>query len=159
MNNRKTYESSDVSSKYSASTYLHEPEKAILHMLGAKLKKMKMLDIGVGGGRTSYHFLNSAKEYVGIDYSSKMIEACKKRFKNSNNASFILCDAGDMSIFNDNCFDFILVSSNALDYVSNSHRIKAFKEIKRVGKKNGYLLFSSHNLMSIDRLLKIGFTM
>lgn len=38
---------------------------------------MTMLDIGVGAGQTTPYFAQSVKEYIGIDYSSQMIQACR----------------------------------------------------------------------------------
>ena len=35
---------------------------------------MKVLDLGVGAGRTSYTFAAIAGEYVGVDYAPTMIE-------------------------------------------------------------------------------------
>jgi ubiquinone/menaquinone biosynthesis C-methylase UbiE len=42
---------------------------------------MKMLDIGVGRGRTTMHFAQAAEEYWAIDYSEEMIAACRERFR------------------------------------------------------------------------------
>ena len=38
-----------------------------------------MLDIGVGTGRTTMHFAGLVKEYVGVDYSSALIQACPEK--------------------------------------------------------------------------------
>lgn len=159
MSNENTYASSDVVKNYSKSTYLHDPEKTVLRMLRPKLKSMNMLDIGTGAGRTSCHFMHLVKGYTGIDYSKEMVNACKKRFRNpKGKINFEVCDARSMHIFKDNRFDFILVSSNALDYISHEDRLKALKEIRRVGKPGGFFLFSSHNLQSIGRLLEVPLT-
>jgi ubiquinone/menaquinone biosynthesis C-methylase UbiE len=42
---------------------------------------MKMLDIGVGDGRTTMHFAQAAEEYWAIDYSQVMIAAYRKSFE------------------------------------------------------------------------------
>ena len=77
---------------------------------------MKMLDIGVGGGRTTLHFAPLVKEYVGIDYSQNMIKACQERFAQ---VSFQTADARSMGIFKDSTFDFILFSYNGIDYIKS----------------------------------------
>lgn len=159
MENKNTYESGDVVLNYYKSDYLHYPEKNMLAALRPGLHRMKMLDVGTGAGRTSFHFAPLVKEYIGIDYSQNMVDACKRRFKRQKGKiSFRLCDARNMDIFEDNSFDFILVSSNALDYISHEDRIKSLNEIRRVGKKRAILLFSSHNLQTLDRLLEIKFS-
>jgi len=156
MTNKNIYRSQKIVKRYSHLDELFKPERTILRILKNKLKDMRMLDIGVGGGRTTCFFAPLVKEYLGIDYSEQMINACKKRFQNhSDKISFKLCDVRSMRILKDNYFDFILASSNGLDYISHNDRIKALREIKRVGKKNGYFLFSTHNLLSIDKLLPI----
>jgi ubiquinone/menaquinone biosynthesis C-methylase UbiE len=117
-----------------------------------------MLDIGVGGGRTSPYFMDQVREYIGIDYSEQMINVCKTRFSSNNkNISFHLCDARSMPIFEDAYFDFILFSFNGIDSISFEDRIKALREIKRLGKKGGFFIFSSHNLNYILKKLTIKF--
>src|SRR3989338_5138826 len=130
MANQNTYKARDVVAKYSIQNHLYKHEKRILDLFRNKLRHMKMLDVGVGGGRTTYHFAPAVKEYVGIDYSDEMITACKRRFSKykesyKGNISFRLCDVRSMSIFNSNYFDFILVSANGLDYIPHDDRLKA----------------------------------
>lgn len=76
--NENPWESEDVVREYYVECHLQKPEEAVLNELRAKLQKMKMLDIGVGAGRTTHHFASLAKEYVGVDYSKNMIRACRQ---------------------------------------------------------------------------------
>lgn len=147
----KGTEISDWVKIYSSQQYLQEPEKAILEKMRERLPSMRMLDIGVGGGRTTHYFAALAKEYVGIDFDDKMIQACKRKFPHpSKNVSFLTCDARAMSVFKDESFDFILFSFNGIDYLPPDDRGKALREIRRVGKNGEYFFFSSHNLNCID---------
>ena len=156
MANKNTYETKEIVKRYSTQDYLLKPEKTMLDMFKTKFKNMSMLDIGVGGGRTTQYFAQLTKEYVGIDYSKKMIDVCNKRFpKHSKKISFRLCDVRYMDMFNDNHFDLIFISENGLDYISHEDRLNALREIKRVGKKGGFFYFSTHNLQTIDKLLSI----
>lgn len=141
---------------YAAASYLHKPEKIILEKLKNKLPTMKMLDIGIGGGRTTCHFAKLAGQYVGIDFDEGMIEACKKRFQtNGDKISFLVCNAKSMTMFEDESFDFVVFSFNGIDYLSHEDRLQALKEMNRVAKKTGYFLFSTHNLNSVDRLVSL----
>lgn len=137
---------------YTKDIKLQKPEETILNLFKNRLLDFKMLDMGVGGGRTTMFFANLAREYVGIDYSDKMIAACKSRFgEHSDNISFEVCDVRKMEMFQDNTFDFILFSFNGIDYIPHHDRLNAFSEIKRVGKSGGFFCFSSHNIQSIPR--------
>jgi ubiquinone/menaquinone biosynthesis C-methylase UbiE len=136
--------------KYADSRFLLPPEKIVLEQLKSQLPKMRMLDIGVGGGRTTCYFGVLAKEYVAIDFDGNMIEACRKRFmKERLSAHFITCDVRSMEIFPDDYFDFILFSFNGIDYLTHTDRSKALREVKRIGRQGGMFLFSTHNLNSI----------
>lgn len=141
------YESADVVRFYEGQSDLQKPEATILEEFKKRLSEMKMLDIGVGAGRTSIHFAFLAKEYLGIDYSNKMITACLKQFPNlSSKISFLTSDARTMNRFANGTFDFILFSFNGIDYMSHKERIKTIGEIRRVLRSGGYFCFSTHNL-------------
>jgi ubiquinone/menaquinone biosynthesis C-methylase UbiE len=150
--NKTTYSTASIVRHYAQLNALQPAEKAVLKLLQHQSSSIKMLDIGVGGGRTTQHFSKIASEYIGIDYSADMISACRKRFSAvSQKMQFEVCDARDMSQFADNSFDFILFSFNGIDYVSHQERLKIFQEINRVGKPGGYFFFSSHNLQSLEK--------
>jgi SAM-dependent methyltransferase len=156
MSNKNTYETKAVVVTYAHATGLQEPEKTVLEILRDRLLNMRMLDIGVGGGRTTLHFASVVREYVGIDYSENMIEACTRRFVPlPRNVTFRVCDVREMDIFGDNCFDFVLFSYNGMDYISHEDRLKALREIKRVCTKGGFFCFSTHNLQCFNKLFSL----
>lgn len=159
MDNKEFSESISHVKTFASRTFLYEPERTVLEILKSKLGTMRMLDIGVGGGRTTIHFANLVKEYVGIDYSRAMIAECNKKFAGKfKNVSFQVLDARSMQIFHDNSFDFILFGFNGLDYVSHEDRLIALKEIKRICRPGGYFLFSTHNLFFVDELFRFKVT-
>lgn len=147
--NKQTYLDSKVVDHYIEYSDLQKPEKTIFDLLSNEMKNFKMLDIGVGAGRTTSFFADKVKEYKAIDYSEKMIDACKRKFRNKiSEENFIVADARDLSIFQSGYFDFILFSFNGPDYVSPEDRQKILDEIYRILKPNGYFCFSSHNLQA-----------
>jgi len=79
--NVAVFNSKEVVNEFVPLGNLQKPEKTILNELKSKLTNMKMLDIGVGAGRTTIHFANLTKEYVGIDISENMINECSKKFQ------------------------------------------------------------------------------
>jgi len=151
--NLKTYESRGIVQYYAELQQLQPAETAVLTLLKDQLPKMSMLDMGVGGGRTTQHFAKIAADYRGIDYSAGMISACQQRFAESmaSNA-FAVCDARDMSCFADDTFDFILFSFNGIDYIEHCDRIQVLQEIQRIGKPGGYFCFSTHNLQGMEQV-------
>ena len=155
MSNKKTYDKKNVADYYAKEDRLQLPEKAILESLKQRFPRMKMLDIGVGGGRTTRHFAEIAAEYIGVDYSEEMIAACHRRFAGgSDTMTFAVCDARDLRMFEENCFDFILFSFNGIDYVSYEDRDRVFREVQRVGKAGGWFAFSTHNLRGASGIFK-----
>ena len=100
VSNWRAYNAKDVAEEYAAQTHLQKPEQSVLNLVADSLKNWRMLDIGVGGGQTTYHFAPIVEEYIGIDYAEKMIEACQRKSRSGpRNVSFKLCDATDMSMF------------------------------------------------------------
>jgi ubiquinone/menaquinone biosynthesis C-methylase UbiE len=151
--NKKTYKSANIVRHYQQLRQLQPAEQTIIHLLKDQLPTFKMLDLGIGGGRTTQHFAPLVKEYIGIDYSDEMIQACQQRFLNvSWSMSLEVGDARNIHQFADNSFDFILFSFNGIDYVSHPDRLQIIQEIKRVGKSGCYVFFSSHNLRSLARI-------
>jgi len=155
-NNRGTYESRTVVGFYANYSGLQQPERMILEELKPKLGTMRMLDIGVGTGRTTAFFSPFVKEYVAIDYSQGMVDAFRRKHNhNETIADSIVCDGRSMDVFEDNYFDFILFSFNGIDYVNYEDRLIILKEVRRVGTDGGFFCFSSHNLQGISSLYRI----
>ncbi len=146
--NLRTFASPLVVRHYRKLTRLQPPEETILAKLRDSLAGARMLDIGIGGGRTTVHFAPIVAEYVGVDFAAPMVEACRKRFDLSN-ARFEVCDVRSMTQFADGSFDFILFSYNGLDYIGHEDRLRALAEIRRVSRKDARFCFSSHNLESL----------
>lgn len=140
--NKKIYESAHVLKHYDTIDFIIKPEQTLLRKLLPLIKDKKILDIGVGGGRTTKFLLEISRDYTGIDYSPGFVELVKEKYKN---ADVRCCDARDLKIFRDNSFDFILFSLNGIDYITHEDRIKALKEIYRVLKPDGFFMFSTHN--------------
>jgi len=149
--NEINYEKEEVVQIISQRAFLFKPERIALNILRNQLPNMKMLDIGIGGGRTTAYFAALTKEYIGIDYSQEMIRTCQRKFKEyPKKIIFARVDARNMTLFRDGEFDFVLFSFNGIDCVDHADRIKILREINRVTKNRGYFLFSSHNLNALQ---------
>lgn len=130
---------------------LQPAEQGILAGLKDQLPTMAMLDLGIGGGRTTQHFWPRVGQYTGIDYSAEMIAACRARFGDAG-PTLAVMDARDLSAFADHSFDLIWFSFNGLDYVSHADRLQVLREVHRVGKPGAYFVFSSHNLRGMAQV-------
>ena len=156
ISNEDVYRLSGVAAGYARQSDLQPPEETILRLMLPNLPRARMLDLGVGGGRTTLHFAKWTREYVGADYSDSMIAECRRRFSTyPDRISFAVCDARSMEMFASGSFDFILFSFNGIDYVAHADRLKILKEILRVGKPGGWFCFSSHNLNSCAQMFKL----
>lgn len=159
MSNEQTYQATDVVKEYAGLEHLQRPEQTILNLIKARLPEMAMLDIGVGGGRTTLHFARLAKRYVGVDLSDAMVEACRLRFRDTaddaGRVTFATVDARDLSRYPDGSFDFVLFSFNGIDYMPHDDRIRTLAEIRRVGGRDALFCFSSHNLQSLPNLFSL----
>src|SRR6185437_3140051 len=134
---------------------LQKPEQSIFNLLQNQLSNFKMLDIGIGGGRTTMHFASHVKEYIGVDYAVGMVDSCKKNCAvKFPKAIFEVVDVRNLDKYKENEFDFILFSFNGIDYITTDERFLALKEINRVLKPNGYFCFSSHNIQSLIEPVK-----
>jgi ubiquinone/menaquinone biosynthesis C-methylase UbiE len=154
-NNQKTYAANSIVQHYKNLNQLQPAEQMLLDRLQTIANPIKMLDLGVGAGRTTKHFQPKVGQYIGIDNSPEMIAACRSRFPQLPPETFDTCDARDLSRYPDNSFDLLLFSFNGIDYVSNSDRHLILQELHRIGKPGSILFFSSHNLQGFDRLIDL----
>lgn len=153
MSNKNAWEEEDIVEYYTQLNDLQPPEITVLSLMRDDLSGMRMLDIGVGAGRTTPYFAGLVKEYVGIDYSEKMISKCQERFSAApGNIAFHVCDVRSMAMFGDNRFDLVWFSFNGLDNMPHRDRLVALKEIYRIATPGGYFCFSTHNLQYINQL-------
>jgi SAM-dependent methyltransferase len=117
-----------------------------------------ILDIGVGGGRTTPYLAAKASQYIGVDYIKAMIEACVARFPQNK---FRCADATRLTDFEDASFDLAVFSFNGIDAIpTREDRLRCFANVFRVLKPTGLFIFSSHNskmLLNWPRLDNAGF--
>jgi len=139
------YTAPEVASHYAALDYLSPCEQ----LLFATYVKSggAILDLGVGGGRTTSYLSESASRYVGVDYSAEMLKICRTKFPY---LEFVQADAADMSMFSEESFDAIIFSFNGLDTLAPYEQIeKCLQECSRLLRSGGVLIFSSHNPRSV----------
>jgi len=102
------------------------------------IKGKKILDLGCGTGIYTKILKKRGADIQGIDISPKMIELAKQNVKNVN---FRVGSVYRLP-YKSGIFD-IVVASLVVHYFSDLDR--AFREIRRVLKKNGVFIFSTDN--------------
>lgn len=146
------YSQAPVVTSYRRGAVLQPPETAIFALLRAELAQARVLDIGMGAGRTSEHVAPACRHYTGVDYAAAMVAACQQRFRGHpwcGPQTFGQADARELP-FDDASFDFVLFSFNGIDCVPRADRARAFAQCRRVLRAGGWLVWSSHNLNWVD---------
>ncbi len=139
--NLDAYSREEVVTHYEAAEGLMPPERYLFAKYA--LPGLAILDIGVGGGRTTPHLAAQASRYLGVDYSQAMVDACRRRFPDQK---FAVADATAMRDIADSSFDLTIFSFNGIDYITDDDaRVSALMEMSRVTRSNGVMIISSHN--------------
>jgi SAM-dependent methyltransferase len=102
----------------------------------------RILDLGVGAGRTVRPLLRISTNYVGVDYAPEMVEHCRKRFPG---VRFENADARSLPIFADSSFDLVLFSCNGICMVDHDGRLAILREVHRLLSPGGYFVFGMAN--------------
>jgi SAM-dependent methyltransferase len=143
--NLDTFSRPDAVEQYSKATELTACE---LYLFSKYISRSKaILDLGVGGGRTTPYLAAQASLYVGLDYSAVMVDICRKKFPSLR---FVCDDASNLQRFTANSFDVVVFSFNGIDYIrTDRDRTRCFREVARVLRAGGCFIFSSHNARSV----------
>src|SRR5258706_3696241 len=143
--NLHVYNTPEVAAHYASLDYLSPCEKALF---GEFLKQGDaILDLGVGGGRTTPHLSRLASSYVGVDYAPKMVAACQQKFPQ---LEFLVADDTHLAPLGDQTFDSVVMAFNGMDYLTpGESRRRCLAELHRVLRNDGVLIFSSHNPRAI----------
>jgi ubiquinone/menaquinone biosynthesis C-methylase UbiE len=140
--NLRTMRSAAVVAHYARPDQLLPHERASLDHVAAEVRGGSVLDIGVGGGRTVKSLMNVSVDYLGIDYSEEMVNACRTRFPE---VRFEHADARRMSNVRDASVSLAVFSCNGISMVGHEDRLAIMREVHRVLKPGGVFLFTTYN--------------
>ena len=98
----------------------------------------KILDLGCGNGRLLEFLKDKKIDYIGVDFSEKLITAAKKKFPK---ARFQRADALNLP-FPKNFFDKIYSIAVLHHIPSEEFRLQFLKEAKRILKPEGLLILT-----------------
>ncbi len=110
-----------------------------------------VLDVGCGFGTHVVMLSKYCKEVFGIDHSEAILKKCRKNVEGIRNVKILKMNAYQMD-FPDNHFDETFSLFNTLGIMHKP--IEALREMKRVTKKGGRLVFSLYNPNSIEERIE-----
>jgi len=142
MDNRDAWTDPDIVATYRDVEGIGAAERAVFAAVGARKRGGKVLDLGVGSGRTTPALLEISRDYLGVDYSPGMVETCRAKFPG---VAFECRDARELSALPAGGFDLIVCAFNGLDYASHADRARILSGVCRLLKPGGDFAFSSHN--------------
>ncbi len=152
--NREVYEQGDVVDAYLQHGHLTRGERLLFTRYAADISNRKVLDLGVGGGRTTPVLSDGASEYWGVDYSGAMVEACRRRFAGQDHVRFVQDDARTLAHCPEAYFDLVVFSFNGIDVVDMEGRAAVLQAVARVLRPGGSFIFSFHNAGYLDTLYR-----
>jgi SAM-dependent methyltransferase len=117
-------------------------ERAAFECVRADAADQPILDLGVGAGRTVPLVHGISRDYVGLDYTPELVDACRQ---NHPGVRIVQGDARDLSQFADSSFQLVVFSFNGIDAVNPTDRVTILREVYRVLRTGGAFLFSAHN--------------
>lgn len=150
--NRGYFSDRGIVATYEAEEGLTAPERELVDRFVAP--GARVLDLGVGTGRTTEVLSRRASTYIGLDYAPEMVASCRAHY---SDLEFVEGDAADLSRFDDGTFDTVVFSFNGLDCLHPiQQRARCLAEIHRVLAPGGTVILSSHNVHALVRPIPAG---
>jgi len=126
---------------------LKAQERAGLAHALAGRPRPRILDLGVGAGRTVEPLRAIGSSYVGVDYVQPMVDHCRRHFPG---VRFEHADARALTMFADGEFDLVVFSCSGISMVDHEGRLAILREVRRVLAPGGVFFFSTFNRNSAD---------
>jgi SAM-dependent methyltransferase len=117
-------------------------ELGALLSVADRVRSKPILDLGVGAGRTLSLLRLLSDDYVGIDYTPRLVELCLERHPA---ADVRVGDARDLSSIEPASITLVCFSSNGIDAVDHEDRQVVLDEVHRVLRPGGLFVFSTLN--------------
>ena len=138
--NRSLWKS--VVDEYAVEGWSDPGEMGALTLAADLARGRPVLDLGVGGGRTSSLLRLVSSQYVGIDYTPELVDLCRRRHPH---VDVRLGDARDLSWIADESQGLVVFSQNGIDAVDHGSRAQVLAEAHRVLEPGGTFYYSTLN--------------
>ncbi len=138
--NKPSYES--FMDDYAVEGWCDPGELGAVLSVADRVRDREILDIGVGGGRTTSLLRLLSRDYVGIDYTPDLVDLCRARHPG---VDIRHGDARALTDFAAGSRDLVMFSHNGIDSVGHEDRQLILAEVARVLRPGGIFLFSTMN--------------
>jgi ubiquinone/menaquinone biosynthesis C-methylase UbiE len=123
--------------------FVDSTEARMMQRLAREARGQPILDLGVGGGRTTAFLRSVSTDYVGVDYLENLVQAARLRYPG---VRFEHSDARDLSAFGGERFTLVVFSLNGIDGLAHADRGAVLAESSRVLRGGGLFAYSTRNL-------------
>lgn len=121
---------------------LYPAERIILEQFRHAYAGKRLLDLGVGTGRTTKSLLPLVGDYIGIDRSQPMLTLARRNFPS---ATFLDMDVRAIGEFGAERFDCVLGALAILSAFGHADRLAIIHAARSILAPGGYFIFSFHN--------------
>ncbi len=116
------------------------------------LKNNKVLEVGCGEGRSIRDIIDITQNVTGIDNDEDAVKHAKYHFKKYPEVKILLAN-GRNHPFMDNSFDFVICMTTFANF--GEDKIKTLNEMKRVVKKEGFIIISVFSENAFEERMKV----
>lgn len=136
----KAFNNWDIEEFFESGNEYVEEALALIRNSGISLHKGTVLDFGCGVGRLTQALAEEFDSCYGVDISPRMIELANQFNRFGDRCKYILNTELDLSIFEDNFFDFVY-TAEVLQHLPVELTKKYIKEFVRTLKSDGAAVF------------------
>lgn len=122
---------------------LDPAEHRLLMDWQADFQGARVLDLGVGAGRTTAMLLPCARDYLGVDLSETMLAKARTHFPGADLRRMDIRHIGALPA---DSRDYVLASYAVLDVFDHEERENVIAAVRHVLRPGGLFVFSFHNL-------------
>ncbi len=138
MDNKKVYTTKELKSWIERSGLTEQERSLIAHYIK---DNGRLIEAGTGGGRIAIEIQKKYEhlEITAFDFVGEMILSAKKK---NDKIDFRVLDASNLSVFEDEYFDYAIYLQQIVSLVPQELIPKVLKESYRIVRKGGIAIFS-----------------